>query len=191
MACTFCKDTGENYHPVPRYGTGSKADLMIINGVPPQDPMRSLHGAFMIHYKNPADGWVEKIVRDLILEEFNGRPIWATNAVKCPTYNDADPMRLGMQNRCANKWLKWEIDEINPTIIITFGEVARDALTMAIKANRTMGDRFERFYVGTSIEHVIDMFYIDDRTIISAPFPEEKILDRWNTVIRHAIWSTK
>ena len=124
----------------PRFGTGCRveADLMIVGQNPPVDPVRGLHGAFLLHYKDESiRGPHEKLVHDLVSSlGLTTKQVWATQATKCPTVANT-PVPLYVAKCCAGSFLEQEIRDVNPKVIICFGQ----------QVERVVGDLF-RYSIG-------------------------------------------
>lgn len=167
VGCTFCvkrkpeyifKSETNTVINTPRYGTGNRdhAPLMLIGQNPPQDPVRGLHGAWMLHYTGP--GWDEKkgphelLVLDLVTHlGLTIQDVWATQAVKCPTEGNERPSYFLTRN-CQQQFLENEVREVDPKVIIAFGSLAQVALSDCFdrrKCRPENQERQERFAVST------------------------------------------
>lgn len=120
----------------PRHGTGpmdGTAKLMIIGQNPPLDPARCLHGAWMLHYRTPEfekdKGSHEKLVDELVSQRLGldvMKEVYATQVVKCPTYENATPQCFEA-TACTRQWLRTEFMLVRPAAVLAFGVEARMA----------------------------------------------------------------
>jgi uracil-DNA glycosylase family 4 len=106
---------------------------MILGQNPPQDPVRGLHGAYLLHYKDesirgPHEKLVHRLVAHLGLET---KQVYATQTVKCQTPDNAIP-GMDVAKLCSIKYLVREIADVNPLVILAFGDIAW----------RTLNERF-------------------------------------------------
>lgn len=212
-SCRSCKDP--SLHRAPRHGTGCmtpgiRCQLMVVGQNPPQDPDRCLHGAWMLHFPNKKHllGQHELLVHELV-DSF-GWPrveIFATQGVKCPTINNKPIPRGVCQSTCAKRYLRQEINLLQPPRILAFGDVAHESVMMALDSNPSQATRASVRYVqpvGSSVDGVIRVWEYErwDRwenessgavsiRIIHAPHPSRvgRFLNReqWLGMIREEV----
>jgi len=138
MSCRKCgqdKDCQAVY-PSPRYGAGSVApDLMIVAQNPPQDKVRCLHGAYMLHYNGPDWDHLktnhERYVLGMVAHlGLTSKQVYGTQAAKCATPGNAAP-NMRMLRNC-RPYLMVEIRDLKPKVILAFGQWARYQVHEAI-----------------------------------------------------------
>lgn len=130
--CTHCQNfkSQDDIMVNPRYGAGAydHAKLMIIGQNPPADPVRRLHGAWMLHYsalpKGPSEELVAQLVGALGLVP---KEVWGTQVFKCATVKNVVPHRY-LATRCAHQFLRHEITQTQPAAILCFGLTVRMVL---------------------------------------------------------------
>lgn len=112
----------------PRFGTGKLgvASVAIVGQNPPVDKDRCLHGAWMLHYQGEAWDAKKRSHEKLMLElvTYLGLTIddvWATNATKCPTFDNSMPYYWETAHPCMMKFLRVELEAVQPRVVLAFG----------------------------------------------------------------------
>ena len=104
--------------------------LMIVGQNPPTDPVRCMHGAWLLHYmsvtKGPHEELVARLVTSLSLAPMD---VYATQAVKCPTLNNSQPSRE-VGEHCRTKFLQRELQAVQPKVLLAFGVFAQDQVAL-------------------------------------------------------------
>lgn len=126
LACHKCSKLGLVCSP--RYSTGGKevTKLVLLAQNPPADPVRSLHGAYMLHYDGEL-GPHERLVRDLV-EHFqvDRKHVMASQVVKCATPGNRTPKPW--EERNCHDWLVAESALWDSAPVIVFGAMARQVV---------------------------------------------------------------
>lgn len=157
----------------PRFGTGNRSEpkLMVVGQNPPRDVDRCLHGAWMLHYNTPEymskKGPHELLVLELLSYlKVSTADLYATQAVKCPTANNA---QIEWGNiRCCNEHLASEIRDVRPMVILAFGTRTRWAVEACfVHSGPIKARKVEP--VGQSIEAEV----ITSDNVIYAPHPSK------------------
>ena len=123
-----CRACGPHVQPAPRFGLGNtqRPWLMIVGQNPPSEPGRCLHGGWMLHYQSPEweakKGSHEKLLSRLLQHlDVPLSNCYVTQSVKCPTEENAVPHFYGCAQQCAGRFLLYELEYIQPHLVLTFG----------------------------------------------------------------------
>lgn len=117
LNCTSCHLRQHARRPVP--GTGNHNSKVMLVGEAPGD-MEDLKGE---HFVGDAGQLLTRALKRLQVQR---RTIYITNAVKCRPRNNRTPGKEELQ--ACFKWLEKEILILSPSVIVTLGKTATNAL---------------------------------------------------------------
>lgn len=143
-ACHLCKNNPKDTTPVPGVGP-TNAKLMIVGEAPGLDE---------VFQSEPFVGRCGKLLTKT-LEDCGIRrdDCYITNTIKCASRKGGKnvPPHITSQKFCSNKWLWQEVETIRPTVIMTLGNTAFQAI-----------DCFTKRTLSNMINGEPEFFYFSD-----------------------------